>query len=47
MLTLGNLVAWLSGNPGSSLGDVVMLVTLASAPLLPIVGFHLNQAQAS
>ena len=45
VLTLGNLVAWLSGNPGSSLGDVVMLVTLASAPLLPIVGFHLNQAR--
>ena len=44
VLTLGNVFALLSGNPGSSLRDVVMLLSLASAPLLPIVGFHLHQA---
>jgi eukaryotic-like serine/threonine-protein kinase len=44
-LTLGNIYANATGNPGSSWGDVATLVALASAPLLPIVGFHLNQAR--
>jgi serine/threonine-protein kinase len=45
VLTLGNLYANLTGNPGSSWRDVAVLATLASAPLFPIVGFHLNQAR--
>lgn len=45
VLTLGNVYAWMTGNPGSSVWDVALLVTLASAPLLPIVGFHLYQAR--
>lgn len=45
VLTVGNTVAWLSGNPGSSVRDVAILVTIASLPIFPIVGFHLNQAR--
>ena len=45
VLTLGNLFAVLTGNPGSSPRDVVLLASLAVAPLLPIVGFHLYQAR--
>ena len=44
VLTLGNLFAVLTGNPGSSPRDPALLFVLASAPLLPIIGFHLNQA---
>ena len=44
VLTLGNFYALMSGNPGSKPADVIMLATLAASPLLPIVGFHLNQA---
>jgi serine/threonine protein kinase len=45
VLTLGNLFAWLTGNPGSSPGDFMLLAAIASSPLVPIVGFHLNQAR--
>ena len=45
VLTLGNLFAVLTANPGSSPRDPALLFVLASAPLLPIVGFHLNQAR--
>ena len=44
VLTVGNFVAWQTGNPGSSFGDVATLMVLASLPLYPIVGFHLYQA---
>ena len=44
-LTVGNLVAWLTGNPGSSAMDVALVAALASSPLFPIVGFHLNHAR--
>jgi predicted Ser/Thr protein kinase len=44
-LTLGNLVANLTGNPGSSPWDVALLFSAAAAPLFPIVGFHLYQAR--
>jgi serine/threonine-protein kinase len=44
-LTVGNVVAWATGNPGSGPGDVVLLVGGTSLPLFPIVGFHLNQAR--
>jgi serine/threonine-protein kinase len=45
VLTLGNVVAWLTGNPGSSPGDFLFLAAIAASPLVPIVGFHLNQAR--
>ncbi|MFL5619772.1 MAG: serine/threonine-protein kinase [Gemmatimonadaceae bacterium] len=45
VLTLGNVYANATGNVGSSWRDVAMLAGIASAPLLPIVGFHLNQAR--
>jgi predicted Ser/Thr protein kinase len=44
-LTVGNLIALLTGNPGSSVWDIVLLVGVTSSPLVPIVGFHLNQAR--
>jgi len=45
VLTLGNIFANATGNPGSNLGDVFVLMALATAPLLPIIGYHLNQAR--
>jgi serine/threonine-protein kinase len=44
VLTAGNIYANLIRNPGSSVGDVVFLFSLASLPIFPVVGFHLNQA---
>ena len=45
VLTMGNVFANATGNPGSSWSDVAMLATAASLPIFPIVGFHLNQAR--
>ncbi|MBW8770093.1 MAG: serine/threonine protein kinase [Gemmatimonadetes bacterium] len=45
VLTGGNIYANLTGNPGSHWHDVATLGALAMAPLLPIIGFHLNQAR--
>jgi serine/threonine-protein kinase len=45
VLTLGNVYANIIHNPGSSPGDVAILATLASLPIFPIIGFHLNQAR--
>jgi serine/threonine-protein kinase len=44
VLTLGNIYANSTGNPGSSWGDVATLFTIASLPIFPIIGFHVNQA---
>ena len=44
-LTVGNIIANLTGNPGSSPGDVALLVAITSLPIFPIIGFHLNQAR--
>ena len=44
-LSIGNFIAWQTGNPGSSAMDVVLLFGGASLPIYPIVGFHLNQAR--
>jgi serine/threonine protein kinase len=44
VLTLGNVYANFIHNPGSSPGDVAMLATIASLPIFPVIGFHLNQA---
>ncbi|MGV3707557.1 MAG: serine/threonine-protein kinase [Gemmatimonas sp.] len=43
--TAGNIYAVNTGNPGSGLGDVLMLAFAASLPIYPIIGFHLNQAR--
>jgi eukaryotic-like serine/threonine-protein kinase len=45
ILLLGNVYANLTGNPGSSWRDVALLAAVAWAPLLPVIGFHLNQGR--
>jgi serine/threonine-protein kinase len=45
VLTAGNVYANVIHNPGSTWKDVAVLASLAVAPLLPIVGYHLNQAR--
>jgi predicted Ser/Thr protein kinase len=45
VLTLVNLVAWVTGNRPAGPADIVLLAGIASLPLLPIVGFHLTQAR--
>ena len=44
-LTTANLSAWVTGNRPAGFGDIPLLASIASLPLLPIIGFHLNQAQ--
>jgi serine/threonine-protein kinase len=44
-LTLGNLVAWVTGNRPDGPADIVLLAAITASPLLPIVGFHVNQAR--
>jgi serine/threonine-protein kinase len=44
-LTVGNIYAVLTANPGSTIGDVAVLFTAATLPIFPIVGFHINQAR--
>jgi serine/threonine-protein kinase len=43
-LTLGNFLVWITGNRPDGPADIVLLAAITSLPLLPIVGFHLNQA---
>ena len=43
-LGLANLVVWLAGKRPDGPADIVLLAAIASLPILPIVGFHLNQA---
>ena len=43
-MSAANLVVWLAGKRPDGPADIVLLAALAVAPLLPIVGFHLNQA---
>jgi serine/threonine-protein kinase len=45
VLTTGNIYANIIHNPGSSPGDVALLATIASLPIVPIIGFHLNEAR--
>jgi serine/threonine-protein kinase len=45
VLTLGNIYAVVTRNPGSSIGDVAVLLTAALLPVFPIVGFHINQGR--
>jgi serine/threonine-protein kinase len=43
-LTLANILAWVTGNRPDGPADIVLLLGITSLPLLPVVGFHLNQA---
>jgi hypothetical protein len=45
VLTLVNLVVWVTGNRPAGPADIVLLAGITSLPLLPVVGFHLNQAR--
>ena len=45
VLTVGNVAAWAGGNPHAGGIDVVLLLGAVTAPIFPIVGFHLNQAR--
>jgi len=44
-LTTVNLIVWLAGKRPAGPADIVFLAAIAAAPLLPVVGFHLNQAR--
>ncbi|HSD31353.1 MAG TPA: serine/threonine-protein kinase, partial [Gemmatimonadales bacterium] len=44
-MTLANLIVWLAGRRPDGPADIVLLAAIAAVPLLPIVGFHLNQAR--
>jgi len=44
-LTLVNLAVWVTGNRPAGFADIVLLGGIASLPIYPIVGFHLNQAR--
>jgi serine/threonine-protein kinase len=35
----------MTGNPGSSIGDVAILLTAVSLPIFPVIGFHVNQGR--
>jgi serine/threonine-protein kinase len=43
--TVANFINVLRGNPGSSPRDVVFLLALTTCPLVPIIGFHINQGR--
>jgi serine/threonine-protein kinase len=43
-LTTINLAVWLAGKRPDGPGDIAFLAAVTAAPLLPIVGFHVNQA---
>ena len=44
-MTLANLAVWLAGKRPDGPADIVLLAAIASLPLFPIIGFHLNQAR--
>ena len=44
-LTTGNLVAYVTGNRPDGPADIFLLAAIAAAPLVPVIGFHLNQAR--
>jgi serine/threonine-protein kinase len=41
---MGNLYAWLTNQRPDGPLDVVVLATITALPILPIIGFHINQA---
>ena len=44
-ITLANLIVWLAGKRPDGFMDVLFLGALASAPVVPIIGHHLNRAR--
>ena len=44
-VTFMNLMAWITGQRPDGPADILLLATLTSLPLYPIVGFHLNEAR--
>jgi serine/threonine-protein kinase len=44
-LTTANLIAWVTGNRPDGPADIVLLAAIAAAPLLPVAGFHVEQAR--
>src|SRR6476661_4854531 len=44
-MSLANFVVWITGNRPAGPGDIWLLAGIASLPLFPVVGFHLNQAR--
>jgi len=44
-LTLANLGAWLTNRRPDGPADIVLLAAVTAAPLLPIVGYHLNHGR--
>jgi eukaryotic-like serine/threonine-protein kinase len=44
-LSVANLIVWVTGNRPDGPADIVLLAAIASLPLLPIIGFHLNHAR--
>ncbi|MDB4880452.1 MAG: protein kinase [Gemmatimonadetes bacterium] len=44
-LTLVNLVALVTGNRPDGPADIFLLGAITSAPLFPVIGFHVNQAR--
>jgi serine/threonine-protein kinase len=45
VLTLGNIYGLVTNAPGPTIDNVFILGTAASLPIVPIVGFHINQAR--
>jgi predicted Ser/Thr protein kinase len=43
-MTVMNFLAWLQNGRAGGPRDIALLAAIAVAPLLPVVGFHLNQA---
>ena len=43
-MTLINLLVWLAGRRPDGPADIVFLAGIAALPIIPIVGFHVNQA---
>ncbi len=43
-MTTVNLLVWLAGKRPDGPADIVLLAAITATPLLPVVGFHLNQA---
>ncbi len=44
-MSVANFIVWITGNRPDGPGDIVLLAAIASLPIFPIVGFHLNQAR--
>lgn len=43
VLTLANFVVWVTGNRPAGFTDIAVLTVITGLPLLPVVGYHVNQ----